>query len=271
MELINTHCHSKYCGHGEGEIDEYVRAALDAGIKTLAFTEHFPLSDAFDPAGYLSVPADRMNAYIADVRAAQERHPQIEILLGIELDYLGEYEDRRLQDAGLGQFDLILESVHFVDKWPFDDPAQRDVWEKEGQPDRIWRRYIDLWCQLASSQEPGIRIMSHPDLAKKFGYMPSFSLEPEYRKMAEAAKSGGKLIEVNTSGAYYLCKEQFPSSGLLEQFCRAGVPCTVGTDAHVPGNVARDIDLAYRLMESAGYKEVTVPSSGGTFRKLKIQ
>ena len=36
MELVNTHCHSRYCGHGEGEVAEYVRAARAAGLTTLA-------------------------------------------------------------------------------------------------------------------------------------------------------------------------------------------------------------------------------------------
>ncbi|MFR7403778.1 MAG: PHP domain-containing protein [Coriobacteriaceae bacterium] len=49
MELVNTHCHCVYSGHGTGTIAEYADAAAAAGLTTLAFTEHFPLSAAFDP------------------------------------------------------------------------------------------------------------------------------------------------------------------------------------------------------------------------------
>ena len=62
------------------------------------------------------------------------------------------------------------------------------------------------------------------------------------------------MVEVNTSGSYYACKEMFPAPALLVEFRRAGVPCTVGTDAHVPANVARDIAAAYRLMAQAVMK-----------------
>ena len=48
MELVNTHCHCVYSGHGTGSIAEYADAAAAAGLTTLAFTEHFPLSAAFD-------------------------------------------------------------------------------------------------------------------------------------------------------------------------------------------------------------------------------
>ena len=49
MELVNTHCHCVYSGHGAGSVAEYADAAAAAGLTTLAFTEHFPLSGAFDP------------------------------------------------------------------------------------------------------------------------------------------------------------------------------------------------------------------------------
>lgn len=260
MQLVNTHCHSKYCGHGEGDVTEYVAAAREAGLSTLAFTEHFPLSDAFDPDRYLSVPQEEMDVYVNAVEGARSTHPEMDIILGIELDFLGEDEDRPFTDADLERFELVLGSVHFVDRWAFDDPAQRAVWEESGAADRIWRRYIDLWCDMASDASRRIDVLSHPDLAKKFAYYPTFPLEPEYRRMAEAARAGGRMVEVNTSGAYYACKEMFPAPALLQEFRRAGVPCTVGTDAHIPRNIARDIKNAYALMYDVGYTEVTVPT-----------
>ncbi len=79
------------------------------------------------------------------------------------------------------------------------------------------------------------------------------------------------MVEVNTSGSYYACAEMFPAPALLEAFCRAGVPCTVGTDAHVPANVARDVQAAYDLMRRAGYKSVTVPGRGGSRRSIALE
>lgn len=269
-ELINTHCHSRYCGHGEGEIEQYVAEAKKLGITTLAFTEHYPLTKAFDPNDYLSVQKEDMPAYEAAIDQAREGDSDIEILKGVELDYLGDLEDRALTNDDFERFDLVLGSVHFVDGWPFDDPAQRGAWNEEGAPDRIWRRYVELWCELASDTSRRVDVMSHPDLAKKFAYLPTFDLAPYYKRMADAANAGGRMIELNTSGSYYACREVFPAKALLREFCHAEVPCTLGTDAHEPHLVGRDIEKGYAKLFEAGYKCLTVPTRGRDRRIINL-
>lgn len=269
-ELINTHCHTGFCGHAEGAVAEYAQVAHDAGLTTLAFTDHFPLTERFDPVGYLSVPAQDMPAYKDAVFEARAAHPDMDFLYGCELDYLGAIDDRALSDDALSEFDIILGSVHFVDEWPFDDPAQRGVWEEPGSPERIWQRYVELWCDMAADASMRFDVLSHPDLAKKFAYYPAFDLLPLYERMAEAARAGERLIEVNTSGSYYACKEIFPAPALLAEFCRAGVPATVGTDAHEPKNVTRDIERGYALLYEAGYRELTVPTSSRDRRTIEL-
>ena len=269
MELVTTHTHTGYTGHGTGTVEEVVAAARTAGITTLAITEHYPLSEKFDPQDYLAMGASRLDDYIAEVQAAQERYDDIEILLGCEVDWLGAQEDRTLVPADFDRFDVVLGSVHFVDGWAFDNPAERGHWEEVG-PDHIWRRYFEIWCECVLSDLP-FDVMSHPDLVKKFGYKPSFDPMSLYRNAVEAVVESGRMIEINTSGAHYACAEMFPSPVLLAEFCRAGIPCTVATDAHKPELVARGIEDAYRIMYEAGYREVTVPTRGGGFRSITIE
>ncbi len=268
MELVSIHNHSGFCGHGAGAVEEYVCAAAEAGITTMAMTEHYPLSPAFDANEYLSMPMRALDEYSAQVNRSRDAHPEIEVLLGCEFDWLGEDEDRDLSAVDFGLFEVVLGSVHFIDRWAFDDPACKGKWEELGA-DYIWRRYFEIWCEAASSGLP-FDIMSHPDLAKKFGYYPSFDVTALYIQAAEAAASGGRMVEVNTSGKHYACKEMFPAPALLEAFCKAGVPCTVGTDAHQPHNVARGIEEGYRLMYECGYREVTVPTRSGERRRVTI-
>ena len=76
MELVTTHAHTSFCGHGEGTVEELAAAAEAAGVTTLAVTEHYPLSKAFDPRDYLSMPAARVGEYLAAIDEARERIKQ---------------------------------------------------------------------------------------------------------------------------------------------------------------------------------------------------
>lgn len=270
MELVTTHTHTGYTGHGEGTVEALVTAAEAAGISTIAVTEHYPLSDDFDPDAYLAMDMRRMPDYLADIQAARDAHPGIEVLTGCELDWLGDDEDRTFAAHEFDPFAVVLGSVHMIDRWEFDDPAVADRWKDVGV-DAVWRRYFEVWCEAVSCKEAPFNVMAHPDLVKKFGYRPSFDPQPLYDQAAGACAAAGRMVEVNTSGAGYACHEMFPALGLLQAFCRAGVPCTVGTDAHTAAKVAQGIPQAYDLMRRAGYRVLTVPTADGDRREIVLQ
>lgn len=269
MDLINTHSHTTYCGHAVNTMEDMVEAASRKGISLYAVTEHYPLLPPFDTWGYVSMPYHKLDDYVAEVERLRQKHPEMTILTGVEVDWLGDLENRPLQEEDWSRFDIVLGSVHYVDGWAFDDPSLKKTWEHMGVDD-CWKRYFQVWCEAVTSDAP-FTVMSHPDLIKKFDYWPSFDLLPLYKQAAEAAASSGRLIEVNTSGKYYACGQYFPAPDLLREFCKAGVPCTVGTDCHQVDHVDRDIREAYKYMYEAGYRYVTVPQPGGEVRRMPIE
>lgn len=268
--LVNTHTHTALCGHGEGTVAELVDAACRAGVSVLAVTEHFPLSDAFNPNHDEAMPASAVEGYLAAIEEARAARPGIEVFSGCEMDWLGALEDRSADERDTSRFEVVLGSVHFVDGWGCDNEDNEGPWLEEGAPDRIWERYVDEWCAMAASPDR-FDVLSHPDLPKKLGHYPTFPLVPLYERMAEAAREGGRMVEVNTAGAVKRCGEMYPALDLLRAFRRAGVPCTVGTDAHAPAGVAFGIRDAYALMARAGYDCVTIPLPYGQRRELPIQ
>lgn len=269
MRLINVHTHSTYCGHAKDSLADMVEAAHRAGISVLAATEHYPLTPRFDPERIVGMPRERLAEYQAEVRALQGRYEDMELLLGIELDWLGKGEDRTFEPGEFDVYDLVIGSVHSLDGWAFDDPAQRGHWDEVG-PDEIWRQYFREWCAAVSSDAP-FRLMAHPDLVKKFGIRPSFDPAGLYREAAEAAAASGRFVEVNTSGARYACQEFYPAPDLLREFARAGVPCTVSSDAHAIGHLTQGLDQAYAYLAAAGYRQVAIPHRGGEWELADLE
>lgn len=270
MELVTMHTHTNYTGHGHGTVEELVAAAERAGIRAIAVTEHYPMSPDMDPTNEVSMAADRVPQYLIDIAGAAAAHPALEVIPGCEVDWLGQQEDRDFSQLDFSNFVHILGSVHYLDGWAFDDPAEEGRWHDVGV-DAVWRRYFEVWCEAASCRDTPYTCMAHPDLVKKFGYRPSFNPQPLYDEAAEAVASSGRMVEVNTSGLTYPCAELFPAPELLRTFCRAGIPCTIGTDAHDPAVVDRNLMSGLRALYDAGYRCVTVPTKSGDCREIVLE
>ncbi|MFA5843669.1 MAG: histidinol-phosphatase HisJ family protein [Coriobacteriia bacterium] len=254
--MIDLHVHTSRCGHAQGTVDEYVEAAREAGISILAFTDHLPLPTGFD-SGY-AMPYEELDAYVAEVLSAKERSAASggpEVLLGVEADWLPGHES--ILDKALMSypFDLVLGSVHFIDGWAFDDPRLTD-----GYVDRdlgeLWERYFDDLSAAAMSRR--FDVMAHPDLMKKFRHFPTSDPAGSYARVAATFASAGVAVEVNTAGLRKPCAELYPATAFLEACRRAGVPATVGSDAHAPEEVGAGSGHALAALRDAGYDDVCV-------------
>ncbi len=271
MERIDCHTHTYLSNHGRGTVDEVVSAALSCGLSTVAITEHLPLPKEFNPDGTFAMDADKVGLYLDAIESARQAYPQIEVITGIEIDWRMGAADYILER--IEPFELLLGSVHMLTDeqgtmWPFDHPDFIEGWYERGE-EQVWHKYLDLWTQAVSSPIP-FDIMTHPDLPKKLGFKPTFDVRELYRAMAEVAARHDVMIEVNTSGLRKTVAELYPAPGLLAAFNAAGVSCTIGSDAHRPEEVGRDIELGFEAMRAAGYRVVTVPTRNRDRRTIGL-
>ena len=115
--------------------------------------------------------------------------------------------------------------------------------------------------------------MAHPDLPRLFsteGYQPTIDLTPLYKEMAEAAHEGGVCVEINTAGLIKKFEDFYPCKALLSEFQAAGVPLTVGSDAHHASRIGAHIEDAYQFARSVGYSSIDVPTPYGTWRSIPL-
>ena len=92
-ELIDCHIHTERCGHATGTVDDYVRAAVKRGLVGMVMTEHLPMPEGMDPNAEVSMPACDLEEYLVEVDLVRERYPEIEIITGVEADYLPDRMD----------------------------------------------------------------------------------------------------------------------------------------------------------------------------------
>lgn len=246
---IDLHNHTTRCNHAEGTIDEYIQKAIELGIDIYGFSEHAPMD--FDPKYRLAF--NEMQAYKNDVLQAKEKYQDnIQILLGYEVDWLEGHMSEEVLNADI---DYLIGSVHFIDKWSFDNPEFLGGW-KNKDIDEIWKAYFEATEAMAKSGK--FDIVGHLDLIKVFKFMPKQDIRLLAKASLQKIKKSNMVLEINTAGLRKPVGEMYPSRQLLEEAYSLDIPITFSSDAHAVEQVGFGYDLATALAKDIGYtKAVT--------------
>jgi histidinol-phosphatase (PHP family) len=241
---VDLHSHTPLCNHAEGSVDEYVEKAIACGIDTFGFSDHAPMH--FDPKYRMGF--EQMESYRQMVLDARAKYAdRIEVLFGYEVDYLPGFMDERVLNA---EVDFMIGSVHFIDKWGFDNPEFIGRYEHE-DIDHIWKEYFKIVEAMAES---GLfDIVGHLDLIKVFKFMPKQSIESIAANAIRSIKKADMAIEINVAGYRKPVGEAYPSRELLQMAFDEGIPITFGSDAHKPEQVGLFREEAEQLARSVGY------------------
>ncbi|MCG3150369.1 MAG: Histidinol-phosphatase [Verrucomicrobiae bacterium] len=239
--LIDYHMHTRLTD-GVGEPVEYARVAMERGLDEIGISDHCPTPTFLAEC---NMKQSDLPAYVAMVSEARRQFPQLNVKLGLEVDFVPGCEPWVRELAGMYPWDYFLGSVHFIGDFPVDrcteDWANTDVEQR-------WRQYFDLWGQAARA---GVfDSLAHPDLPKKFGFRAkNFDYRP-YLKDVTCA------IEVSTAGLRKPCREIYPAEEFLTLARQFEIPITLGSDAHIPQDTGADFDKAVALARRCGYNQI---------------
>jgi histidinol-phosphatase (PHP family) len=245
------HNHTPLCRHASGEPEEYVEAAIAAGVTEYGISDHAPQQpEPFD--SWRMSEADWPD-YVAWIeRAKRHAAGRIPVRCGLECDWLPGNEAWIHELAARMDWDYLIGSVHYLGTWDFDNPDLVSLWNAR-DVDKVWAQYWAAYTQMAES---GLfDILGHPDLVKKFGHRPVGDLSRFYEPAIDAIAAAGCAIELNTAGWHKPCAECYPSREFLELAASAGIPLVLSADAHVPDDVARDFPRAIDLARACGFRE----------------
>jgi len=247
--IVDLHNHTKLCNHAFGEMDEYIEAAIKSGTKYFGFSDHAPMD--FDLKYRMQF--EDIDNYKKNIFNLKEKYKEkIEILIGYEVDYLKNHMDQRILTANV---DYLIGSIHFIDKWGFDNPEFIGQYKSQ-DIDEIWQKYFDTVEEMADSRL--FDIVGHLDLIKVFKFMPKKNITDIAYNALVAIKKADMAIELNVAGFRKPIKEQYPSIPLLKLCFELDIPITFGSDAHEPNQVSLFSNEIETIAKNIGYTECAI-------------
>lgn len=184
----NYHTHTRWCRHGSGEIEDFVREAIKKGLDTLAVTEHVPYRSNFDGR---RMQWEEFSAYNQELEAVIQKYEgRLHIIKGFECEYnpavMEDYQRFR-EEYG---YDLMILGQHLS------TDHQLDYFAPKGEKE--FSRYTDeVLCGL----ETGFfTFLAHPEVALN-GYQGSAGFaESQIRRIFEACERLRIPVEINANG-----------------------------------------------------------------------
>jgi len=244
--IVDLHNHTPLCNHAEGEIEEYIQAAIQQGSKVFGFSDHAPMD--FDP--HYRMKFEEMQNYEKAVKQAKEKYKdKIKILLAYEVDYLPGHMDRRVLEADV---DYLIGSVHFLEGWGFDNPEFIGKWQEQNV-DEVWQKYFDTIEAMAKTKL--FHVVGHLDLIKVFNFISSQNIVSMAKNALEAIRESDMVLEVNVAGYRKPVKEAYPSYELLKEAHKMGIDITLSSDAHKPEQVGLFNKEVMKMIQDVGYTE----------------
>ena len=242
--MYDYHIHSRvsFDGHDTGEA--LARAALDAGLEEICFTDHID----YDPMGTMGNMAFDTEQYNAEYD--QLSLPGLKLRRGMEFGMTRDNVSQFRKELNRRHFDFVLGSIHFVDGLDVYMPPfweGKTVFEAE-------RRCLEetLAC---------VKIHTDYDVLAHLTYIGKTMAHPaprpvpyeEHREIIDeilkTLAENGKGLELNTSGLDR-CGGFLPTADYFRRFRELGGEIvTVGSDAHRTDRVGQYSREACELLK----------------------
>lgn len=253
---FDLHTHHERCGHADGSIEQYIRAAIKEGLTAIGISDHAPYfaHEHDQPRPNIAMAKREFPHYVREVLALKQKYAdKIDVLLGVESDFYAEHIDTYRHTLTKYPFDYIIGSVHQTNGVSI---FNRHRFDHLSMDEQIQQK-TDYYTLIEQSARSGLfQILGHIDAMK--AYYPAFSDIPTPDVIDRTLKTiadHNVAIEVNTSGGTKKVGGWYPSDAILERALYFNVSITFGSDAHHPRRVAEDFARVQQRLQEIGFKQ----------------
>jgi histidinol-phosphatase (PHP family) len=260
------HVHSEWSWDApDGSMERTCARALEAGLPSVAFTEHADytawtvlpgelddhehLKAFVTSEGSVAPPPLDLAGYLECVQRCRDRFPELRIISGVELGEPHWHSDVATNLLRAGEFDRVLGSLHCL---PFE--------QRFSEPPNLYRRlpaaevvrdYLAEIPRLIAGFD-AFSVLAHIDYAVRTwpgqaGPFDPQEFEDEFRHALGVLADSGRALEVNTRG-------QVHPEIIRWWRDEGGKAITFGSDAHDPTALAYGFSEAVAVVEAHGYR-----------------
>ena len=251
----NYHTHTPRCQHAVGREEEYIAAAIRAGMTQLGFSDHTPW--AYD-SGFISdirMTPEQLPDYVDTVRAlARKYKDQIQIHLGLECEYFPKYMDWLKGIVKEYDIDYLLLGAHFC--------VSDEVGGYVGNgclDEASVTQYVE---NCTTAMESGLFLyFAHPDLfLRAYRKWDSVSQQAS-ATLCQVARRCHMPLEYNINADVYQKsrnRNDFPHPEFWRLAAQLDCQVVVGYDAHEPAMLLnhKAVNQAQVLLNSLGCKVI---------------
>ncbi|MBC8535301.1 histidinol-phosphatase HisJ family protein [Feifania hominis] len=246
--------HTEESFDGSYKADDMLRAAVTAGMRAVALTDHCDLgSPAFYDPFDIDVKRQRRK-YDAVAPLFADR---LDVRFGLELGQPNQQPEKAEQILRETEFDFVIGSLHnlrgerdfyFLDYHSLDVPA-------------LLSRYFDELIEMVEQDFDVLGHLSYPwrYLSEAGMKQPWENYEEQIRLIYRRLIETGRGIEINTSGLRMSMGVTMPDLPLVRLYRELGGEIvTIGSDAHEPAHVGSGIRRGAALAREAGFSHIAL-------------
>ncbi|MCC8187792.1 MAG: histidinol-phosphatase [Bacteroides sp.] len=264
MNLTNYHSHCSFCD-GRAPLEEFICEAIRQGFSAYGISSHAPLPFSTR----WSMESTQMYAYLRECQQLKQKYAgQIELYMGLEIDYLNEETHPATDYFRSLPLDYRIGSVHLLYN-PQGERVDVDVTADkfrilidlhfQGDVEALVRQYYQSMTRML--ERGGFDIIGHADKIHYniSCYDPAIPGQPWYRELVcsffHTAAVKGYIAEINTKafetfGIFYPSVQDFPLLHSLH------IPVVVNSDAHYPDRINSGRREALTSLYQSGFREV---------------
>ena len=259
--MFDLHIHTLRSVDSKQTIDEVCRSAIQRGLQGIAICDHVDMWFSEK----LHTP-EAIRDCVQDVRRAREVYgDRLEILQGVEMaEYLFDPVNAE-RILSLGEFDVILGSVHSVAFEEIDDSYSRIDFSAmpEEKLVRFMKKYFFHISEMIEKTD--FDVLTHLTCPLRY-------INGKYKRNLDAARFEKEILpifdeiirrdiplEINTSGIGSFYNSYMPDTDLIRTYKNMGGRLiTLASDAHVPQNVGNAFSETKSVLQDIGFDSYCV-------------